>query len=249
MTGPVVDTIQQFQIFSASPGKFAANVSERRTGRFTEALFDQFRGVSGAGWPDFAVSFDRAKVELQRLGLGEQEPYVVTESPGRGRSFMGTIPGRSAAPDRLRTCLAKHAAAPELLYVLYRRSLPPTAAARPLSSSTDALLRDLKDCRPKADNLPGPLVEFAERAGREFDSQAIRKWVDDDANADPFARARMRVMLDAEDQKARDRATLFVELEGLPPTSLRWWIHAPEPAMCTGPTFLRPWCLRVESSS
>ncbi|MDP3799610.1 MAG: hypothetical protein Q8R06_21105 [Polaromonas sp.] len=235
---PISYNIKQFQIFSASEGKLAANVSERRSGRFTEALFGELKRHTSPGWPDFQAAFDDTLTGVERLSLGLQQPFLVIDWPGRARRRSGRPPSDSARVTSLLALIESTSAAPALLYRLYKRSVPDINRALG-HTAIEQWLRDLDDSRPRDSNMPSPLIEFAERLTRELrgtepqHSKDIIDWVNDNTKAKRNARNAMRKMLDTEMLAKRPRATLFMEIDADPPSELRWWVHAPDPVHCS----------------
>ena len=202
--GAVTYGTKQFQMFAASAGKIAANISERKSGRFSEAVFKSVLKHQTPGWPDFHDAFDATLTGIEALKLGLQQPFLVIVWPGVARRRSGKPPGDSPLVTGLLPLVDAAARPPALLYRLYLRSHPdPTRAVG--KTSLERWLRDLDDLRPRMSNYPSPLIEFAERFGRELkgramelNRRAIKKWVVDKTAGNGSARAALYNVLDAE---------------------------------------------------
>lgn len=251
LPGVVDRDIKQCQLFAASEGRRAANVSERRTGLFSQAYFaaiqaaDEALKVHGDAdalkrWPDFLAAFETTLDGVESLALGKQQPFLELDWPGRQRRRSGVPPGASARVTTL-LALVQHEtdAPPALLYRLYLRSLAEPHRALERDAGLERWLRDLDDLRPRDASQPLPLVEFAERLARELKAAALdgheklSDWVNDQTRLQRTARTALRDALDAEAKARRPRATLFIEVDGQRRNRLHWWIHAPEPQHCS----------------
>ncbi len=223
--------IKQFQMFAASAGRLAVNESRRETGLFSEALFKAFAQDEHEGWPEFDIAFERVWQEVKDGPLSQQQPYLVDAWPGRASRQLGRPPGSSSAVRDLQALIARTTVPPKRLYLLYQRSLPdPT---RSIGHATiERWLRDLDDKRPRDENHPPPLIQFAERLGRDLQNAEFTAWVDDRTRTNVNARQAMRDALDEEARARRERATLFIEAD-MKTQTLWSWIHTPDARLCS----------------
>lgn len=240
--GAVDRDIKQCLLFASAAGKRAANVSERRTGLFSQAYFAEIARLDAAGdeagakrWPDFLEAFEGTLGGIEALQLDKQQPFVELAWPGRQLRRSGEPPGVSARVSSLLALVQKTEALPGLLYRLYLRSLADSTRAVERDAGIERWLRDLDDLRPRDAAQPPPLVEFAERLARELrrgnneGHEELSQWVIEQTRARVNARAALMAALDAEEKAARPRATLFIELDAQQHNRLHWWIHTPDP--------------------
>ena len=223
--------IKQFQMYAASTGRLAANESRRETGLFSEALFKAFAQDENPGWPEFDTAFERVWEEAKEGPLSQQQPYLVDAWPGRASRQLGQRPGSSSAVRTLQALIANTVVPPKRLYLLYQRSLPDPMRSIGLAT-IEKWLRDLDDKRARDENLPSPLIQFAERLARDLESPEITAWVDLRTRDNLNARQAMRDAFDAEARARRERATLFIEADTKTQT-LSWWVQAPDARLCS----------------
>lgn len=160
------------------------------------------------------------------------------DAAARGALRAGVPPAApSARLAALLGLLAERTAGAAQLQRLYRRSLADSAREQH-TASVAGLLADLEDSRPRSLALPSPLIEFAERLGRERQDAALLQWVDAQTADNPAARTALRQQLDAEDQQAAALATLFVDVDTEGEHQVRWWVHAPDPSCCLREEFV-----------
>ncbi len=227
--GFVPDT-KQFQMFAASVGKMAANVSERKSGLFSGAIFKKLHEHQSPGWPDFHDAFETTLTGVEALKMGLQQPFLVIDWPGEMRRRSGKPPGDSPLVTSLLPLVSATGASPGLLKLLYLRSLPDTRRAIG-ETSIERWLRDLDDSRPRTNNYPPPLIEFAERLKREVNDDGIGQWVVDNTDGNRNAQTALYSALDAELKAQRPKATLFMEIAA-DRRRFGWWLDAPDPKYC-----------------
>jgi hypothetical protein len=222
----------QFIMFAASAGRLAANISERKSGLFSEAIFKRLTCSRGPAWPDFLEAFDATVAGVEALNLGLQQPFLVIDWPGRGLRRSGRPPNESVAVTSLLVLIDGMAVSPAMLYRLYLRSLPdPTREVG--NTSIEKWLHDLEDSRPRTRTHPSPLIEFAERLGRELENDSVKQWVIDNTRQNVNSRSVLYDALNAEQNAQRSIATLFVEVDVDQNNEIRWWVYTPDPAHCS----------------
>jgi hypothetical protein len=244
--------ITQCQLFAASPGRRAANVSERRTGLFSQAYFAEIRQADAADgpdatkrWPDFIAAFIATLEGIEARELGQQQPFLDLSGPGVKRR-VGEPPGASASVAGLLALVDTQTdAPPTLLYRLYLRSLADANRALSRDAGPARWLRDLDDQRQLDASQAPPLVEFAERLARELKQsddlahKALSDWVIEQTRERRSARTALRDALDAEESGRGPRATLFVEFDSQQSGLLHWWLQAPDPRDCSARVEIR----------
>ncbi|HSI56923.1 MAG TPA: hypothetical protein VLA16_05160, partial [Ideonella sp.] len=210
--GATDNGIQQTQMFAASLGTRASNLTELKSGLFSNALFQKLKMHAAPGWPDFVQAFHAALDDVAALKLKLQAPYLVIDVPGGGEFKLGKPPGASAQVEQLLSLVDDTGVSPAVVYRLYLRSL--ADSTRRLETRTIAeLLKDLANLPPRAADYPGPLVEFAERLARELRArpvhhQALAAWVSAATRDAQNARTALQLALDTEAGAQRPRATL-----------------------------------------
>jgi len=231
----------QFLMFSASSGQVALHASERRTGVFSEAIFAQLATCSDTTWPDFLDAFKAVMADVKNKHLGAQQPLLVINCQRMEAIRSGYAPGPPTRVSSLQALIEKRSIPVGLLYRLYLRSLP-DYARRIAHGGLQGWLLHLDDSRPRAVHHPSPIIEFAERLGREIEQlqradldpgngAVLRKWAKRRANALSY-----RVLTDqlnAEEATKRGTATLFIEINTGAKRELRWWVQTPDPRSCS----------------
>jgi hypothetical protein len=140
---------------------------------------------------------------------------------------------QSQAVKTLQALLVQSGAPAAQVRRLYCRSLPDTNRQARGVSLVD-LLNDLQDSRPRTAFWPSPLIEFAERLGRELGDSAILQWVDEQTASDPSPLTTLRSALDEETRRGAAVATLYVDVDTDGESQIRWWVEATEPRLCKG---------------
>ncbi|WP_064832779.1 hypothetical protein [Rhizobium phaseoli] len=175
----------------------------------------------------FAEKVDR----IVRGGVVAEDPFPEKETPSDSTPASILTPLAAS----LLVLLKKMAVGNARLHRIYVRSLP--NPMRELGNvSIERWLEDLVDSRRRTESFPSPLIEFAERLARELKDEKLKNWVCD-ATCDALnERASLYNALEAEALANLPKAALFLEFgdtktDGT--TELSWWIHAPDPDLCS----------------
>jgi hypothetical protein len=109
---------------------------------------------------------------------------------------------------------------------LYLKARPPADFRRPTGEAASWLL-DLEDMRPSLDGHAPPLVEFAERLGRELAAPELRAWAQQQCQAGQYGT--LHDMLEEEaDAERTDTMTLFIEVTTDDAPTFDWWLEGPD---------------------
>jgi hypothetical protein len=222
--------VQQCPMYAASPGYRAENVSKRGAGLFSELLFAKIKAYDQPTLDQFAQAFKEVKAEDGSNGLRKQRPRMEYEIEGR-RDTRSRHLRPDALPFALMDLIESLNISVDLARWVYLQSLPDVTRHRKANQIVDVLL-DLNDMRPRTPSFPTPLIEFAERLGREINDDRPCTWAR--SNSDPAQFDALIRKLDAETQAKKPIATLFIQIDGPQATQFQWWIDAPAERDCTG---------------
>jgi hypothetical protein len=222
--------VQQCPMYAASPGKLATNVSKRGAGLFSELLFAELKAYKQPALEQFVQAFNDIKKEEDHNGLRAQQPCM--DFP-----FLGSYSIRSkylrpgSLPSVMLDLINSRGISAGLVRWAYLQSIPDITRMRE-NLPPMALLLDLKDAMPRAPGYPEPLIEFAERLGRETKDPSLSTWAR--TNSGTASYNDLTRKLDDEKTAHKSIATLFIQIESANATQFQWWIDAPNPEHRTG---------------
>lgn len=228
-----IASISQCQMYGASLGNRATNRigTGREGGLFSKSLFEELRNRPRPNMRQFIDAFAALKQNRELGDLHRQAPMIV--EPGWYPSGQPSGHWTSQAQQllaRIREIDPPHAR----LRRLYRQSQP-LIELRFMEDDVEAWMRDLVDTRPRLpQGYPSPLVEFAERLGRELSLPDLQEWAR--AQCKPGYYPALKAALDREERRAnRLTANLFIEVKTENAREFYWWLEGsglagPQPA-------------------
>jgi hypothetical protein len=236
-TGTHDSTIRQVVLFGASLGNRASNPTEHGRGRglFSSLLFEELPRHGVPGMTQFMDAFNALKANPAHHRLHQQAPVmrepgqrglprpIGPHSPARqlsanGHALLDLIKARQAMhPGRVTQARLRR---------LYLRVRPPTDFRRPTGEAASWLC-DLEDMRPRLDGHAPPLVEFAERLGRELEAPELQAWAQQQCQAGQYGTLHDVVNGEA-DVERTDTMTLFIEVATGDAQSFNWWLEGPD---------------------
>jgi hypothetical protein len=236
-TGTRDASIRQLVLYGASLGNTASNPTEhgRERGLFSSLLFEELPRHGAPGIDQFMGAFNALKVNPAHHRLHEQAPMMIEPGQrGLPRPVAPHPPAGQLSPraqallDLINACQATQ---PGLLTHarlrrLYLNARPPTDFRRP-TGETASWLVDLEDMRPDVDGQAPPLVEFAERLGREVAAPELQAWAQQQCQPGQYATLQCRLE-DAADAERTGTMTLFIEVATENAPSFDWWLEGPD---------------------
>lgn len=220
---------EQCVMYSSSLGRGAADLG---AGAFTQQLMEivQKPKAPPPGLHQFIDAFHTLKGNWQTNGLHAQMPRIVMPGETRRQAYarersdivadlLGHLTARDIGLHRLRR--------------FYLQSRP--EMARNFGHELVEWLRDLADARPRtSDGYPSPLIEFAERVGRDLESEELKHWARGRCEQGLGQYRLLTAKLDAEAaQNNQLYATLFIEIAGMAATELHWFLSTEDEAEAT----------------
>jgi hypothetical protein len=192
--------IEQVAIASAARGEYAAaDADGAYFTRTVRSLLEEYQ-KKDVGWPDLDDFSNDLRTRLETEG---RTSSIVRYRRGTGDEDLWYAP--IAARDELRRLLNALPIGPQQyrpLYLLVVSSLA-VQPSRGTAISFDEIVLDLWNAHGSAGaaRAPYPVVEFAIRVCRAFRDQAaeLQKWVDNPTFVQPADAARVRALLDEEE--------------------------------------------------
>lgn len=216
-------TTSQCQMYGASLGNRAANETGagREGGLFSQSLFDVLKDAASPGMQEFVDAFIAIREDDRLQELRRQKPMIV--APG---NYVSRPPADQLTGEEhwLLARIAEIDPPHARLKRLYLQSQP-HVELRPISADLEQWMRDLKDTRPRvAEGYPSPLVEFAERLGRELNVADLQEWAR--RQCKPGQYSTLETSLDGEQQlQKKETANLFIEVRTEDAQEFGWWLE------------------------
>lgn len=222
--------VRQCFMIAASQGRLAANITRRKAGLFSELLLAQLAPLGAPTLQQFADAFALIKHEGPTNGLLAQSPMITFNDPGNRMETSGWGIKLDSTVEALFTLIASRDIAPERIRRFYIRSLA-DYSRNVCDQEMVKWLVDLHDTRPRSDDHPSPLIEFALRLGSDVRDPVIVAWAK--ANSVPGKLQVLSQMLANEAAAEKPMAALFIDIDRADATELRWFLETPDPERLT----------------